>query len=630
MKDIDVHQVQSAFGNVTFNRGMGYYENKYVLMRVKKGNKLIGTVIGAMPEPYRVWVEITDTINSRCSCPVGVMCKHGVALILEWINHKDSFLDADDLMVSLEAKDKNELLDIINLILEEDPFLASKLGFSKEIDEVKVNMESISTRIDYSMEGFIDYYAVSGVVHELEEVKKIADNQGKEGNLRDAIEIYLLIIEKGAKNYGNVDDSSGELGDLVAECVEDASNSLIALDEEDKQALVHRIIRIVEKEDYGLETEQMLFAVATPHNMHIIEEELLRRVPEAGVDNHSRYQRRKIIELVSSLYMNLNLPENSLKTVLKAGLENKDDYLRIASFLVGEGRSQEAFVYVTEGLQLKEERNYSLDKLYFDLMNRFSDEKWLQVNERDALEVAVNLLSYHRDIKKYSMIKRLFIKIEKYDELLQAIITKCDDSVVIPILLKEDRLDEAVKRAFSSRYLYSDLIVKVAEAAKDKGQNTDAVNLTLKALEKGQFKINATFVELVDFLVEELEDEKIEEAINLTMNVPAAKIFATALLKRSQESALRLLERLLPYLEKAEIKFYMERLNAEYVVKLSKPWISQTVNISHIHYNDALDILMLLKEMISKAEFEKYVHWLAKSNKGKKKLLKMMEERGLI
>jgi hypothetical protein len=39
---------------------------------------------------------------------------------------------------------------------------------------------------------------------------------------------------------------------------------------------------------------------------------------------------------------------------------------------------------------------------------------------------------------------------------------------------------------------------------------------------------------------------------------------------------------------------------------------------------------MLLKEMISKAEFEKYVHWLAKSNKGKKKLLKMMEERGLI
>ncbi|MEN4006624.1 MAG: hypothetical protein PQ964_04640 [Methanobacteriaceae archaeon] len=61
MKDIDVHQVQSAFGNVTFSRGMGYYENKYVLMRVKKGNKLTGTVIGAMPEPYRVWVEITDT-----------------------------------------------------------------------------------------------------------------------------------------------------------------------------------------------------------------------------------------------------------------------------------------------------------------------------------------------------------------------------------------------------------------------------------------------------------------------------------------------------------------------------------------------------------------------------------------
>jgi hypothetical protein len=630
MKNINVHQVHSAFKDVTFARGMDYYENGYVLMGIKKGNKLTGTVTGAMPEPYKVWVEITDIIDSRCSCPVGVMCKHGAALILEWINNKDSFLDADDLMHTLEAKSKNELLNIINLMLEENPFLASKLGFSKELSENKVNLEAISSRIDYSMGGFIDYYAVSGVVHELDEVKKIADTIQKEGNFKEAIEIYLLIIEKGVENYGNVDDSDGGMSDLIMECVEDTSNFLVTLDEEDKQALVHRIIRIVEKEDYGLETDEMLFSVATPKNMHTLEEELLRRVPEAGNDYHSGYHRRKTIDLVSSLYMSLNLPENSLKTLTKAGLKNKEDYLRIASFMVGEGRNQEAFGYLTAGLQLEGERNYSLDELYFDLLNRFSDEKWLHVNEKDVIGVAVNLLSHHHDIKKYLMIKPLFIKIKKYDELMQAVKINCDDSVVIPILLKEDRLDEAVERAYSSRYLYSDLLVKVAQAAKDKGQNTDAVDLTLKVLEKGPFKIDANFVELVDFLVEELKEEKLEEVIDREMNVPAAKILATALLNRSQEYALRLLERLLPYLDKTEIKYYAEHLNPEYAVKLSKPWVSQTVNISHVHYDDARDILKLMKEMMSKTEFEKYVYWLITNNKGKKKLLRMMEENCLM
>lgn len=91
MKDVSIHQIREAFGEVTYNRGWGYFENGHVDMVVKKGNKLIGTVFGMAPAPYEVRVEIADEIYSRCSCPVGAMCKHGVAVILQWINKKESF-----------------------------------------------------------------------------------------------------------------------------------------------------------------------------------------------------------------------------------------------------------------------------------------------------------------------------------------------------------------------------------------------------------------------------------------------------------------------------------------------------------------------------------------------------------
>ena len=77
---------------------------------MKRGNKLIETVLGSAPNPYKVRVEIADEIHSECTCPVGEMCKHGVALILQWMKERGSFLDADHLLASLARRDKKELI----------------------------------------------------------------------------------------------------------------------------------------------------------------------------------------------------------------------------------------------------------------------------------------------------------------------------------------------------------------------------------------------------------------------------------------------------------------------------------------------------------------------------------------
>ncbi|NMC68231.1 MAG: hypothetical protein GYA61_08410 [Spirochaetales bacterium] len=630
MKDIKIHEILQAFGEVTFNRGMDYFENGYVEMGVKKGNKLVGTVHGAAPAPYKVRVEITDEIYSKCTCPVGRMCKHGVALTLQWVNKKSTFSDADHIIASLKEKDKKELLNIVNLMVEEDPFLASKLMSSRELSESKVNLEAISRRINYSTHGFIDYYEVSGVVNELEDVKKIADNLKAGEYFKEASEIYLLMIEKGADIYGNTDDSSGLLGDVVMECVEDFCNCMEGARAEEKLDLIPRLIKIVENENYGLDTDDMLFAVASQDNMHLIEEELLTRIPQSG-DRRSEYQREKLVNLLFYLYQGLNLHADALKVIVTLGFKNKNDYLRIANALMDEDRKKEAFGYVKEGVRLKEKGDYALDELYFKFLKQLPLEKWVDVKEDEVMEIALRLLDSRFDTKVFPLIKIVFMKLGRYNELIQAIKSECRVEVAIPLLLHDDHVEDAIERALTSSSLPSSLLIKVAMAARKKGKTADAVNLTLEALkDRWPIKISENFIELTKLLVETSDNKKLEEAIDQVRNVSAAKVLANALLTRDQEYTMRLLERLLKDLDLDEIKWYMKKLDAKYAIELSKSWISYTVNRSHVHYDDAIDIMGMLKEIMSKAKYRMYIQDFVTANKGKKKLLNKMEGIDLI
>ena len=484
LRDISRDEIRQAFSEKTFSRGLEYFEKGYVEIGVKKGNKLVGTVLGSAPNPYKVRVEITDEIHSECTCPVGVMCKHGVALILQWMKGRGSFLDADNLLASLERRDKNELIKIIGALIEEEPVLASKFGLSEEVSEKRVNIEAISRRISQILRGFLDYYAVPRVVSELEEVKRIGDKLAEGGSFKEAIDVYLLLVERGVDAFEDgADDSDGILGDFVIECVEDFNKNVEKLGEEEKRALISKIMDIIEVEDYGLDTDEMLYGVAGRENIGVIEEDLLRRIPKSGESFHVEYHRRRILDLLSGLYENLGLHEDALRVMVKVGLKNKDDYLRLARALMAEGKDKEAFEFVREGVRLGEGRNYALDELYFNLLNQFLGEKReVEVKEEEAINTALNLLSSHFKPETYKLIKGVFRKIGRYEELISAIKTRCGESVAISVLLHDAHLDDAIERAISSTTLHPMMIIEVAEAAREKRKQEEAIKLTLKAL----------------------------------------------------------------------------------------------------------------------------------------------------
>ncbi|MFZ2071860.1 MAG: hypothetical protein WAV32_09775 [Halobacteriota archaeon] len=625
MRDITRDEIRQAFGEKTFSRGLEYFENGYVEIGVKKGNKLIGTVLGSAPNPYKVRLTIADEIDSECTCPVGEMCKHGVALILQWVKGRSSFLDADNLLASLERRDKNELIKIISAIIEEEPVLASKFALSEEIREKSVNIEAISRKISQILRvrGFLDYYAVPGVVSELEEVKRIGDKLAEGGSFKEAVDVYLLLVERGVDAFENgADDSDGILGDFVIECVKDFTENVEKLEDEQKRALIYKITEIIEVEDYGLDTDEMLFGVATRENIAAIEEDLLRRIPKSGESFHVEYHRRRILDLLSELYEYLGLHGDALRVIVKAGLKHKEDYLRLARALMAEGKDKEAFEYVREGVRLGEGRNYTLDELYFNLLNQFLGEKReVEVKEEEAVNTALNLLSSHFKPETYELIKGVFEKIGRYEELISAIKTKCEESVAISVLLHDAHLDDAIELAISSATLHPMMIIEVAEAAKEKGKQEEAMKLTLKALKQGFISANESVSELIMVLVKDLDEGELKEAIGYVRNVPIAKVFANALLERNQEYAVMVLERFIMEMDKEDIKGYAKKLEGEYALRICHYWVTEAVNRSHVYYNDAIDILKTMREIAGEEVWKRHIQVFMEANKGKKKLV---------
>ena len=83
--------LKSAFGTVTWQRGASYHRSGWatVTSSTADGTHVEGLVTGTRSRPYRTTARLgvdrqgRQTLITDCSCPVGLKCKHAVALLLQ-------------------------------------------------------------------------------------------------------------------------------------------------------------------------------------------------------------------------------------------------------------------------------------------------------------------------------------------------------------------------------------------------------------------------------------------------------------------------------------------------------------------------------------------------------------------
>ncbi len=102
-------------GSRTVSRGRGYQQNGYVRALCVSGTGvLLAWVRGGRRYATRVHLDLTrdrrwDRIVSRCSCPMGVACKHAVAVVLEYLETVEKGADVP------EAPEADERWTILEL-----------------------------------------------------------------------------------------------------------------------------------------------------------------------------------------------------------------------------------------------------------------------------------------------------------------------------------------------------------------------------------------------------------------------------------------------------------------------------------------------------------------------------------
>lgn len=122
LEDINERQVGILDQETADGKGWEYYCNGQVVRAAVLGNRISGT-IREYVEDFNVVIKVDDhEITTSCTCGSrdGV-CKHVIALLYSWINDKDDFINIGDEIKRLHRMEKQELIDVIKRIIQNDP-----------------------------------------------------------------------------------------------------------------------------------------------------------------------------------------------------------------------------------------------------------------------------------------------------------------------------------------------------------------------------------------------------------------------------------------------------------------------------------------------------------------------------
>jgi len=103
-------------------QGWDYYCNGQIIRAAVSGNRITGTVREYLQE-FHVQIRVNGyEITTSCTCGTRTgVCKHIIALLYCWIHDKEDFINIGDQVKKLYAMEKQELIDVIERIIQNDP-----------------------------------------------------------------------------------------------------------------------------------------------------------------------------------------------------------------------------------------------------------------------------------------------------------------------------------------------------------------------------------------------------------------------------------------------------------------------------------------------------------------------------
>ncbi|HNS72220.1 MAG TPA: SWIM zinc finger domain-containing protein [bacterium] len=121
LQNLQLDEVETLDRETTGGKGLAYYESVLISRPTVFHNHLSGSV-GNYVENFDVRITFHEhEIAGTCSCQRSrKICKHILALLYSWVNDAEEFLDVEEVLVTVRAMKKEELLGIVENIIRQN------------------------------------------------------------------------------------------------------------------------------------------------------------------------------------------------------------------------------------------------------------------------------------------------------------------------------------------------------------------------------------------------------------------------------------------------------------------------------------------------------------------------------
>jgi len=372
----------------SFERGRQYYRAGVINNATRQGNLLTALCEGSSAPAYRLRVELDQAgvRSASCTCPYdwGGLCKHLVALLLAYIHQPETFSERGPVADLLKDLERGDLVALIENLVSRDPDLydwletfALQLGAKKSVTpqgaptaptskkqkrETMVSEQAYRRQVKnilHSLDGRSSsqaYWGVSGMVEQLDDVRRSAVQFLEAGDPQGAITVLLILLQEVADEYETFDDSDGELSDFLDSLGVPLAEAILSaeLDADERSKLEDKVEQIWDYlSDYGIDGLQVA-ATALKHGwedaVFASDEESPQEDEE--LDEDDDWDGYVIDELIAA---RLNVLERQGRTdeYLDLCLQTRE-YLRYVIKLLEIGRVDEAVVVAINQLETAE------------------------------------------------------------------------------------------------------------------------------------------------------------------------------------------------------------------------------------------------------------------------------------
>jgi uncharacterized Zn finger protein len=418
--------LQAWAGEKATAKGMKYQDEERVkdIKRTPEGG-LVARVLGTKPYLTEVSLE-SGKLSSTCTCPVGGDCKHGVAVVLEYMELAEQgkevpiATEGDTLLIMarqspalkgkeapdsyqvfrkelreyLELMKKEELIDLLMNLSDRDSLLSRHLWDMLNLasGDTKGTVADIYSELEELWEEArsYDYRDYESTPPDFSDIKNRLESLLEAGHAEEVADLGMRILE-GYEEIAPYDEE-GDIGMKVGECMGVVIKALLQSGSPAHEKML-RVLDFELKDEYGIFDEETFwnsdFPVEEWRRFSEILKDRLEASDSGKTPSYSDWDREQLVKRLALALEKAGNYEEAI-SLCEEKVEAGEDwsYVRLIKVLLAAGQKEKAEEWIYR--EIKETRKsspgtaYELLRLLLEIKEK--EENWLFVAALHAEE----------------------------------------------------------------------------------------------------------------------------------------------------------------------------------------------------------------------------------------------------